>query len=79
MSAGVHPTAAARTATIKRLVADLRPGPDALARRVAALNLAGAEVPRTEEVVDPGGGEDDAFEACAKEINSLMDRLLFLL
>ncbi len=79
----VHPEAAARTATIKRLVADLKPGPDALAQRVAALDLADDEVCRTEldteEVVDPGGGEDDVFEACAREIDSLMDQLLLLL
>ena len=75
----VHPEAAARTATIMRLAVDLKPGPEPLARRVAALNLADAEVPRGEEVVDPGGGEDDEFIACAREIDSLMDQLLPLL
>ncbi|MDE0117280.1 MAG: hypothetical protein OXT07_11740 [bacterium] len=75
----VHPEAAARTATIKRLVYELPPGPEPLAQRVAALNLAGAEVPRGEEVVDPGGYEDDTFIACAREIDALMDRLLLLL
>ncbi len=75
----VHPEAAARTATIKRLVAELRPGPEPLARRVAALNLADAKVPRDEEVVDPGGGEDEEFIACAREIDSLMAQLMLLL
>lgn len=75
----VHPEAAARTATIKRLVAELRPGPEPLAQRVAALDLARAKAPRDEEVVDPGGGEDDEFVACVREIDALMDQLLPLL
>ena len=75
----VYPEAAARTATITRLVAELGPGPEPLADRVAALNLAEAEVPCDEEVVDPGGGEDDEFIACAREIDALMDQLLPLL
>lgn len=75
----VHPDAAARTATIKRLAAELQPGPEPLAQRVAALNLAEAVVPRGEEVVDPGGFEDDVFVACAREIDGLMDQLLPLL
>ena len=75
----VHPEAAARTATIKRLVAELPPGPEPLAQRVAALKLAGTEVPWGEEVVDPGGFDEDVFIACAQEIDSLMDQLLPLL
>jgi len=75
----VHPEAAARTATIKRLVDELPPGPESLAQRVAALNLADAPLPYGEEVVDPGGFDEDIFIACAQEIDSLMDRLLTLL
>ena len=75
----VHPEAAARTATIKRLVDELPPGPEPLAQRVATLNLADAEVPWGEEVVDPGGFDEDVFIACAQEINSLMKQLLPLL
>ena len=75
----VHPEAAAYTATIKHLVDELKPGPEPLPQRVAALNLAAAGVLSDEEVVDPGGGEDDEFAACAREIDSLMDRLLPLL
>lgn len=75
----VHPSAAARTATIKRLVAELQSGPEPLAQRVAALSLADAPVPYGEEVVDPGGFEEDIFIACAREIDSLMDQLLPLL
>ncbi len=75
----VHPEAATRTATIKRLVVELKPGSEPLAQRVAALNLADAKVPRDEEVVDPGGGEDYEFVACVREIDALMDQLLPLL
>ena len=75
----VHPEAAARTTTIKRLAAELKAGPEPLAQRVAALSLADAKVPRDEEVVDPGGGEDYEFTACVREIDALMDQLLPLL
>ena len=75
----IHPQAAPHTATIKRLVAELQPGPDPLTHRVATLNLADAEIPRHEEVVDPGGGEDQEFIACIQEIDKLMDQLLPLL
>jgi len=75
----VHPEAAARTATIKRLAAELPPGTEPLSQRVAALKLADAPVPRDEEVADPGGCHEDAFVACAREIDGLMDRLLPLL
>ena len=75
----VHPEAAARTATIKRLVDELAPGSEPLAQRVAAVKLADAEVPWGEEVVDPGGFEDDIFIACAREIDGLMNQLLPLL
>lgn len=75
----VHPEAAARTATIKRLVQELPPGPEPLAQRVADLHLADADVPWGEEVVDPGGYDNDVFIACAREIDSLMDRLIPLI
>ncbi|MCY3576199.1 MAG: hypothetical protein OXH53_02685 [bacterium] len=75
----VHPEAAARTATIKRLVDELSPGSEPLAQRVAALNLADADMPWGEEVVDPGGFDDDTFIACAREIDGLMNQLLPLL
>jgi protein-tyrosine-phosphatase len=70
-----HPPAAARTATLKRLVRDLpaddRPLPD----RLAGLHLAGVELGHWEEVVDPGGGEVEAFTACAHEVTALIEAL----
>ncbi len=75
-----HPTAAGRTATLKRLCRDL-PGDDGrpLADRVAALGLAGVELEDWEEVVDPGGGDTGAFAACAREVVALADHLAQLL
>lgn len=70
-----HPPAAPRTATLRRLVRDLPPGPDPLADRVAALDLATADLEGWEEVIDPGGGDADAFAACALEVVDLVGRL----
>ena len=49
------PDAAAKTATIRRLCRDLPPPPPALGERVAALDLADAEVSDDEDVLDPAG------------------------
>ncbi len=69
-----HPSAAPRTATLKRLCRDLEPGDGALAERVAALDLAAVELEEWEEVVDPGGGEVDVFVACAHEVFDLIEQ-----
>jgi hypothetical protein len=62
-----------------RLTKDLGPGPAPLASRVALLGLDSIELEPWEEVVDPGGGEVEAFIACAREIVVLVDRLAELL
>jgi protein-tyrosine-phosphatase len=65
----VHPHAAARTGTLKRLARDLAPANGtAFADRVAALDLAGVELEVWEDVIDPAGGEADVFVATATEI-----------
>ena len=71
-----HPEGAARTATIKRLVRDLG-APDGrdLAARVAALGLHEVELDGWEEVVDPAGGEQPEYDACAAELDGLVDHL----
>ncbi|HEX3567869.1 MAG TPA: hypothetical protein VHU17_21070 [Acidimicrobiales bacterium] len=66
-----HPDAAGRTATIKRLVRDLSPGPESLVDRVAALGLASTEIEPWEDVEDPAGGEVDVYLSCAKELAQL--------
>ena len=72
------PDAAARTVTLKRLVRDLQ-GLDtheSLAARVAALDLANVEPEPWEEVVDPAAGDQDVFDACAAELDPLIDALI---
>lgn len=65
----VHPRAAERTATLKRLARDL-PEPDdrPFADRVTALQLADAELEEWEDVMDPAGGDVDVFVETAAEI-----------
>ena len=80
----VHPEAADRTVTLKRVVRELAPAPvanepSALADRVRALDLAAVEIEEWEEVVDPAGGEQPEFDACAQEIDALVDQLIALL
>jgi protein-tyrosine-phosphatase len=70
-----HPRAAARTATLKRLVRDLPADDRPLADRLAGLQLADVELGHWEEVVDPGGGEVEAFTACAHEVVALIEAL----
>lgn len=68
-----HPEAAAKTATLRRLAATLPPGPEPLAVRITGLALDKAELDESrEDVEDPGGGEVDAYLACAQQIADLM-------
>ena len=70
-----HPEAAARTATLRRLARHL-PADDApLTERLARLDLAAVAMEDWEEVVDPGGGDADAFAACAREVVDLVATL----
>ena len=71
----VHPDAAARTATLRRLVRDLPHEPGPLADRIAALDLAEAELEPWEDVEDPAGGDLDMFVACARELVHLITEL----
>ncbi|MGQ0434381.1 MAG: arsenate reductase/protein-tyrosine-phosphatase family protein [Microthrixaceae bacterium] len=70
-----HPSAAGRTATLRRLVRDLPVDGAPLPDRVARLGLAEVELGAWEEVVDPGGGEADVFAACAAEVSDLVAQL----
>ena len=74
-----HATAAARTATLKRLVRDLVADGRSLADRVADLQLDQVELEDWEEVLDPGGGDVDVFVACAHEVDDLIERLAVVL
>jgi protein-tyrosine phosphatase len=74
-----HPDAAGRTATIRRLARDLAPPPASLAERVAALELAATPIDKAEDVLDPAGGDEATYIACAAELwglcGDLIDRL----
>lgn len=70
-----HPSAAPRTATLKRLARDLGEGPGHLAGRVEALRLAELDLEEWEDVVDPAGGDVDVFHDCAREIAGLVHAL----
>jgi protein-tyrosine-phosphatase len=69
------PAAAPRTATLRRLVRDLPTGVSPLAERVLELELAHVELEPWEEVIDPGGGDAEAFAACAREVVALVAEL----
>jgi protein-tyrosine-phosphatase len=72
-----HPAAAARTATIKRLVRDLPDEPSSLADRLVALDLAAVhlEPDGAEDVLDPAGGEIEQYVAVAEELHALVTQL----
>ena len=69
----VHPTAASRTATLKRLARDLPPadgGP--LFERLARMHVHEVQLESWEDVIDPAGGDLDVFVECAREIADLL-------
>lgn len=71
------PDVAHKSATLPRLIRDLPGTPEiVLAERLQALELHEVELEPWEEVVDPAGGEQDVFDACADEISALIDQLL---
>jgi len=74
-----HRDVADRAATLIRLAKRLRGGCAPLVERVAALGLADVTLEAGEEVVDPGGGDVDAFVECAREIVGLVDVVARLL
>lgn len=74
-----HPEAAARTATIYRLVDELEPVHGPLSMRVQALGLHEVDVAADREVLDPAGHEAEVYEACANELWGLAQQLHDLL
>jgi protein-tyrosine-phosphatase len=75
-----HPTAADRTATLRRLCRDLPPGsgtrPVPVRDRVAALDLATVTLTDDEDVDDPAGHDDDVYAACARQLWDLCQVLV---
>lgn len=70
-----HPAAAGRTGSLIRVTQHLGADDSPLVERVASLDLADVELTPAEEVVDPGGGEVEAFIASARRIDGLIERL----
>jgi protein-tyrosine phosphatase len=72
----VHPTAAPRTATLKRLARDLPAGPAPLWERLAAMRLHEVMLEPGEDVYDPAGGDLEVFVDCAQEIAGLLHQVI---
>jgi protein-tyrosine phosphatase len=74
----VHPTAAPRTATLKRLVRDLPAADDGgpLFERLARMRVHEVQLEPWEDVHDPAGGDVDVFVHCAVEIAGLLHELI---
>jgi protein-tyrosine phosphatase len=71
-----HPAAADRTATLRYLARHLPAGETPLARRVSALGLAGLDPAGQGDVTDPAGGDEQDYEACARELSVLIGELV---
>jgi protein-tyrosine phosphatase len=71
-----HPSGADRTATLRFLATNLRPGPEPLGARVAALGLAAVDPGAQGDVPDPAGGDEAVYVACALEVSGLMAELV---
>ncbi len=69
----VHPDAARRTITLKRLARDAVALDGSLPERLAALDLDQVVLGAWEDVADPAGAEVPVFLACAQEIARLLD------
>jgi protein-tyrosine-phosphatase len=72
----VHPRAAPRTATLKRLARDLPDDGTPLADRLVAMHLHEVELEPGEDVLDPAGGDLDVFLECAQEIAELLHTVI---
>ena len=70
-----HAAAAGRTATLRRLCAELAPGPAPLAARLDALSLASVELHADEDVADPAGRDEEVYVGCAIELWGLCREL----
>ena len=72
----VHPRAAPRTATLKRLARNLPDDATPLQDRLAAMRLDEVELTPDEDVLDPAGGDLDVFLDCAQEIAELLHAVI---
>ena len=70
-----YPSEAMRAGTLRRLCRDLSTVSGSLPDRVASLKLGEVQLGDWEEVVDPGGGDEELFAACAREVCDLITTL----
>ncbi len=70
------PRRARRTATLRRLSRDLPPSTAPLGERVSMLALETVPLEPWEDVADPAGADLDTYRACAREIDTLVARLV---
>jgi len=72
----VHPKAAPRTATLKRLARDLPDDGTPLVDRLAGMRLHEVGLEAGEDVLDPAGGDLEVFLDCAQEIADLLHAVI---
>ena len=72
----VHPKAAPRTATLKRLARDLPDDGTPLSDRLARMRLHEVDLEPGEDVLDPAGGDLEVFLDCAQEIAELLHAVI---
>lgn len=70
-----HPSAAPRTATLRRLARELADDGRSLGARLADLELEQVELEPWEDIFDPAGGDEEVFAATAREIAVLVGEL----
>jgi len=71
------PSALPISGMLKRVVRELPEiSGSTLESRVAALDLAARDIEPWEEVVDPGSGQQPAFDTCIDELAGLIDELI---
>ena len=74
-----HAEAAVKTATIRRLVGDLDAEGEPLVRLLETLGLEEVDLELDVDVIDPAGGEQPEYDACAAELWALCQSFVMLL
>ncbi len=75
----IHPEAAGHTATIHRVTSEVAASDEPFPHRLRALDLATVDLASEIDVLDPAGGDQATYDACAREIWELSQALITLL
>jgi len=70
-----HPEVARRTVTVTAVDRLLGPGPSPLRQRIEALGVEHVVPDPADDVVDPAGGDEDDYVACAHTLDRLVRSL----